>query len=159
MMRHAVRLAVSVATFIFGLALSAIPSLLPFDSPRAGALEQEIIDANREYLEAYSRRDVATLDLLLADEFAVRGRFGSYDSKERRLATVADPALESVTVDSHNTRVEASETAGEVSGRAVVHRVYAGREYSSLPYRFTRKFEKREGRWQLVSVQIHRFGW
>jgi len=100
MMRHAVRLSVSVATFIFGLALSAIPSLLPFDSPRASSLEQEVINANQEYLEAYSRRDVAALDQLLAEEFTVRGRYGNYDSKERRLATVADSALESITVDS-----------------------------------------------------------
>ena len=159
MMRHAVRLSVSVATFIFGLALAAVPSLPPSASPRAGALEQEVLKANREYLDAYTRRDVAALDRLLAEEFTVKGRYGMYDSKERRLATVADADLEFITVDNHNARVEVNEIVGEVSGQAVVRGVYAGRDFSSPPYRFTRKFEKRDGRWQLVSVEIFRFGW
>jgi len=46
-----------------------------------------------------------------------------------------------------------------VSGNAVVRGVYAGRDFSSPPYRFIRKFEKRDGRWQLVSVEIFRLGW
>lgn len=159
MMRHAIRLSVSVATFIFGLALSAIPSLLPAGASPAGTFEQEVLNANREYLEAYGRRDVDALDGLLAEEFAVKGRFGMYDTKSRRLATVADPDLESITVDSNNSSVEATATAGEVRGRAVVRGVYAGSEFSSHPYRFTRKFEKRDGRWQLVTVEIYRVGW
>ena len=159
MLRHAIRLSVSVATFIFGLALSALPSLLPSDAPRAGAFEQEVLNANRDYLEAYTGRDVAALDRLLADEFTVRGRYGRYDTKARRLAVVADADLEYITVDSANNSVRASETAGEVSGQAVVRGSHSGREFSSPPYRFTRKFEKRDGRWQLVSVEIFRFGW
>lgn len=159
MMRHAIRLSVSVATFIFGLALSAIPSLLPSDASPARTFEQEVLNANREYLEAYGRRDVDALDGLLAEEFSVRGRFGMYDTKARRLATVADPDLEFITVDSNNSGVEANATAGAVSGQAVVRGVYAGREFNSHPYRFTRKFEKRDGRWQLVAVEIYRVGW
>lgn len=159
MLRYAIRLSVSVATFIFGLALSAVPSLLPSDAPRASAFEQEVLSANREYLEAYMRRDVDALDSLLADEFTVRGRHGRYDSKARRLAMVADSDLEFITVDSANHHVTAGETSGQVSGQAVVRGSYSGREFSSPPYRFTRRFEKRDGRWQLVAVEIYRLGW
>lgn len=159
MLRHAIRLSVSVATFIFGLALSAVPSPFTFDASRASALEQEVLNANEEYLEAYARRDVDTLDRLLAEEFTVRGRHGRYDSKTRRLSSMADPDLESIRVDSTNKSVHASGTSGEVSGQAVVRGVYAGRAFSSLPYRFTRKFEWRDGRWQLISVEVYRVGW
>lgn len=159
MLRHAIRLSVSVATFIFGLALSTVPSLFTSGATPASAFEQQIIDANREYLEAYTRRDVDALDGLLAEEFTVRGRYGRYDSKARRLASVADSDLESITVDSANDSVTANETAGAVSGQAVVRGVYAGREFSSPPYRFTRRFERREGRWQLVAVEVYRVGW
>lgn len=158
-MRYAIRLSASVATFIFGLALSAIPSLWPSDAPRAASFEREVLNANREYLEAYGRRDVDALDRLLADEFTIRGRYGRYESKARRLATVASPDLEFISVDSTNTSVTADENAGEVSGRAVVHGSYAGREFSSPPYRFTRRFERRDGRWQVVSVEVFRADW
>jgi hypothetical protein len=33
-----------------------------------------------------------------------------------------------------------------------------GRAYQSPPYRYTRRFEKRDGRWQLVGVDIFRDG-
>ncbi len=159
MLRHAIRLSVSVATFIFGLALSAVPSLFTSDAPRASGFEQEVISANQEYLDAYARRDVAALDSLLAEEFTVRGRYGRYDSKARRLASVADPDLESIRVDSANSSVTADDNTGEVSGRAVVRGVYAGQDFSSQPYRFTRRFERRDGRWQLISVEVFRAGW
>lgn len=159
MLRHAIRLSVSVATFIFGLALSAVPSLFTSGATPASAFEHQIIDANREYLEAYTRRDVDTLDHLLAEEFTVKGRYGRYDSKSRRLASVADSDLESITVESVNESVTANDSSGSVSGHAVVRGVYAGREFSSPPYRFTRRFEKREGRWQLVTVEVYRVGW
>src|SRR3712207_1398965 len=109
MLRHAIRLSVSVATFIFGLALSAVPSLFTSGAIPATALEQQVIDANREYLEAYMRRDVDELDRLLAEEFTVRGRHGRYDTKSRRLASVSDSGLESVTVDSVSESVTADE--------------------------------------------------
>ena len=158
-MRHAIRLSVSVATFIFGLALSAVPSLWPSDAPRAGSFEQEVLNANREYLEAYGRRDVAALDRLLADEFTIRGRYGRYESKARRLETVASPDLEFISVDSISTSVAADENAGEVSGRAVVHGSRSGRDFTSPPYGFTRRFERRDGRWQVVSVEVSRIDW
>lgn len=158
-MRYAIRLSVSVATFIFGLALSAIPSLWPADAPRAGSFEQEVLNANREYLEAYGRRDVAALDSLLADEFTIRGRYGRHESKARRLATVASPELEFISVESINTGVTADENAGEVSGRAVVRGSHSGRAFSSPPYSFTRRFERRDGRWQVVSVEVFRVDW
>lgn len=159
MLRHAIRLSVSVATFIFGLALSAVPSLFASGAIPANALERQVIDANQEYLEAYTRRDVDALDQLLAEEFTVKGRHGRYDSKSRRLASVADSDLEYITVESVSENVTADDTEGSVSGHAVVRGVYAGREFSSPPYRFTRRFVMREGRWQLTTVEVYRVGW
>ena len=158
-MRYAIRLSVSVATFIFGLALSAVPSLWSSEAPRTDSFEREVLNANREYLEAYGRRDVDALDRLLADEFTIRSRYGRYESKARRLATVASPDLEYISVESVNNSVNADENAGEVSGRAVVRGSYSGREFTSPPYRFTRKFERRDGRWQLISVEVFRADW
>lgn len=159
MLRYGIRLSVSVATFFLGLALSAALSLLPSAAPRGGAFEQEVLNANREYLQAHIDRDVAALDRLLAEDFTIGGRYGRWMGKARRLAMLSDPDVSFLSVDSDETRVSAGETAGEVSGRAVLRGSYRGREYLSPPYRYTRRFERRDGRWQVVSVEIFRAGW
>ena len=159
MLRYGIRLSVSVATFFLGLALSAALSLLPSAAPRGGASEQEVFNANQEYLQAHMSRDVAALDRLLADEFTIGSRYGRVVSKHRRLAMLSDPDVSFLSFDGDDTRVSASGSAGEVSGRAVLRGSYKGREYLSPPYRYVRRFEKRDGRWQVVSVEIFRGGW
>lgn len=159
MLRYGIRLSVSVATFFLGLALSAALSFLPSAAPRGGACEQEVLNANREYLQAHMNRDVAALDRLLADEFTIGGRYGRVMSKSRRLAMLSDPNLSFLSFEGEDTRVSASGVAGEVSGRAVLRGSYMGREYLSPPYRYVRRFERRDGRWQVVGVEIFRGGW
>jgi ketosteroid isomerase-like protein len=159
MLRYGIRLSVSVATFFLGLALSAALSLLPSTAPRGGVLEQEVLNANQEYLQAHMNRDVEALDRLLADEFTVGGRSGRAVSKPMRLAMLSDPNVSFLSIDSDDTQVAVSGTAGEVSGRAVLRGSYKGRPYLSPPYRYIRRFEKRDGRWQVVSVEIFRGGW
>lgn len=154
MLRYAIRISVSVATFLLGLALSFAPALLSSGSPGRGAAEGEILEANRAYLEAHMSRDVAALDWLLADEFVIVGQFGRVTSKAQRLALLTSSDFSFVNIDSRDTRVTASGDAGEVSGEAVLTGSQMGREYTSPPYRYTRRFERRDGRWQLVGVRV-----
>lgn len=158
MPRYVIRLAVAVATFLLGLALSAIPLSLRSDAPRDGALEQEVLRANREYLAAHMNRDVAALERLLADEFTIGGRYGRLTGKTQRLTMLADPDVSFLSFDSLDARVTAEGAAGEVSGRAVLRGSFKGRQYQSPPYSYTRWFEKRDGRWQVVKVEIFRGG-
>ena len=46
-----------------------------------------------------------------------------------------------------------------MTGLAVVYGSHRGREFTSPPYRYVRKFEKRDGRWQVVGVEVYRGGW
>ena len=161
MLRYGIRLSVAVATFLFSLLIAAVPTLSPAGG-RAGSVtgfEREVLEANREYLEAHMNRDVAALERVLAEEFTVGGRYGTTRSKDERLAMVADEDLIFRYRDRVEPRVTASESAGEVTGLAVVHGSHAGREFTSPSYGYTRRFEKRDGRWQVVSVQIYRSGW
>jgi hypothetical protein len=52
--------------------------------------------------------------------------------------------------------VTADATRGAVSGLGTIVVRYGSREYASPPYLFTRNFERREGRWQVVSVVVAR---
>jgi Domain of unknown function (DUF4440) len=154
MLRYGIRLSVSLVTFFLGLALSFAPSLLSSDAPKGNAFEREVLEVNRQYLEAHINRNVAALDRLLADDFTIGGRFGRrVTGKAQRLALLTDSDFSFVDIDSSETRVTVSENTGEVSGYAVLRGIYAGREYTSPPYHYTRRFERRNGRWQVVSVE------
>jgi hypothetical protein len=156
MLRYGIRLSVSVATFILGLALSLIPSLFSFGAPAEGAFEKEILEANRAYINAHINRDVAALDELLADEFVIGGRYGGVTTKSQRLALLKNPVYSFIDIESSDTRVTATENYGEVSGYAVLTGQYTGREATSTSYRYTRSFERRDGRWQVVGVTTYR---
>jgi len=159
MLRYGIRLSVSIATFVFGLALSLIPTLFTSESGSSNTFEREVLEVNQQYLDAHINRDVATLDRLLADDFTIGGGFGRGAGKAQRLALLTGSDFYFTDIDSRDTRVTASENAGEVSGYAVLRGSYAGEEYMSPPYHYTRRFERRDGRWQVVSVETYRSCW
>lgn len=154
MQRHLIRLGVSAVTFILGIVFAAAPSLFRTSPAPRGASEREVLRANQAYLDAHMNRDLAALDAILADDFTVAGRYGVLTGKARRLALVADSDVTFVSIDCYNTRVWAADDAGEVSGQATVLSRYRGEEYVSPPYSFIRRFERRDGRWQVVSVSF-----
>ena len=156
MLRYGLRLSVSIVTFVTGLALSFVPSLLPSDAPGGAGFETEILEANRAYIRAHVNRDVATLDGLLADEFAINGRHGGVTTKAERLALLHSPVYSFIDIESSDTRVTATENYGEVTGYATLTGRYSGREATEHSYRYTRRFERRNGRWQVVGVEIFR---
>jgi hypothetical protein len=156
MLRYGVRLSVSIVTFLLGVALSFAPSLFSSGAPGGSALGSEVLEANQAYLRAHIDRDVAALDRLLADEFVIGGRYGGVTTKAQRLALLSDPDFSFVGINGWDTRVTADENYGEVSGYAVLTGGYSGHETTSSPYRYTRRFERRDGRWQVVGVEVYR---
>ena len=154
MQRQALRLSVSVLTFVLGLAASTVPSFFHLNAAPSSQYEREVLVANDGYLNAHTRRDVAALDDLLADEFTVEGYLVRGADKARRLAQVANPDVSFVSMANSDVRVTASASAGEVSGRGVLVVRLRGQDYASRPYLFTRRFERRGGRWQVVSVHV-----
>ena len=52
--------------------------------------------------------------------------------------------------------VEVNGDTATVKGTAYIQTRYNDEEYISPTYRFTRNYEKRDGRWQIVSVRIGR---
>jgi hypothetical protein len=154
MLRYATRLSVSIVTFLVGLTLSFTPTPFSSEAPRGCGFESEVLEANRKYLEAHVSRDVAALEGLLADEFVMSWGYGRVTGKKQRLALVADPDFTFIDIDSRETRVSAGADSGEVSGRAVLKGSRRGRVYTSPPYGYTRRFERRDGRWQMVRVEF-----
>jgi len=159
MQRHAIRLSVSFVTFLLGIAAATIPHLFETGTATELRYEREVLRANQEYLDAHVNRDVAALDRLLADDFVIRRGTGRAAGKAQRLALVSNPDASFVSVNCRNLRVYATEGEGEVTGRGVLTFRHMGREYTSPPYWFSRRFERRDGRWQLTAVRVSRDEW
>ena len=158
MQRNIIYLFVSIATFLIGTIISA-----PWSGADHAAVtppssytsdEQELLSIERRYLDAHIERDVAALDSILADDFTIAHARGRVSNKASRLALVEDSDFTFVNVDTSDVDVHVSGDEGVVTGRAVVTGRYEDREFRSPPYRFMRRYEKRQGRWQIVSVQF-----
>ena len=148
-----IRLFVSLATFLIGIAAANLwPAHHPGAVSRSQA-EQEVLSVEREYLDAHVRRDRATLDRILADGFTFR-HCGSYiTNKAQRLALMDNPDLSFLSIDTADVDVRIDGDEAFVTGRAVVRGRYKDREFTSPAYRYLRVYERQQGRWQIVSVQ------
>ena len=158
MQRNIIYLFVSIATFLIGTIISA-----PWSNADRSAVtqpssytseEQQLLSIERRYLDAHIERDVAALDSILADDFTIAHARGRVSDKATRLALVENSVFTFVDVDTSDVDVHVSGDEGVVTGRAVVTGRYEDREFRSPPYRFTRRYEKRQGRWQIVSVEF-----
>lgn len=158
MWRNIIYLLVSLATFFIGVTIATPWAVDRHAVSRSdnSSDERELLSIERRYLDAHVERDVAALDSVLADDFVVLHRFGRVGDKAERLALVENADFTFLAVDTHDVDVTVSGDEGMVTGRAVVHGRYADHEFMSPPYRFARRYEKREGRWQIVSVQFSR---
>ncbi|HEY0005839.1 MAG TPA: nuclear transport factor 2 family protein [Pyrinomonadaceae bacterium] len=152
----ALRLAIALCTFIIGLSAAAIPNAFRSDTASEREAEQEVLQAEDEYIEAHLKQNAAALDSILADEFTIRSRYGRVTDKAQRLALLetAGFAFESIKTDGVEVKVDKDHAT--VTGEAVVQSRYGEREFISPQYRFTRQYEKRDGRWQVVSVRVTR---
>jgi hypothetical protein len=156
MLRYGLRLSVSIATFILGLALSLVPSLFSSGAPTRGDFEGEVLEANQAYIQAHINRDAAALDGLLADEFVINGQYGGVTTRAERLALLNSPVYSYLDIDSRDARVTATENYAELSGYATLTGRYSGQEATWHSYRYTRRFERRDGHWQVVGVDTSR---
>jgi ketosteroid isomerase-like protein len=156
MQHYILRLAIAVSTFLAGLVFASM--LNPF-LPQGVADEkaqQEILQTEREYIQAHLDRDVTTLDSILADEFVIATKHRQLTDKAQRLTLLGnmDFAFEAIQTD--DVKVEVSGNTAVVSGEANLRGRYGERRFTSRPYRFTREYEKRDGRWQILAVRIAR---
>jgi hypothetical protein len=155
-MRFAIRLIVALSTFIIGLSSVGILSPLNFESASNGKAEQEILQAERDYIQAHLQRDTTTLESLLADEFTIGGGGRRSMNKAQRLALLEDPDFAYASIKTNDVQVLVNGESALVTGFAVVQGHDGERDFISPMYAFMRQYEKRQGRWQIVSVTVRR---
>src|ERR1043165_4318853 len=151
-MKHlAIRLVVSLFTFGIGIASFSLLHTGRHPAVANSREAQAVLEVEREYIEANLQSDVATLDDILSDDFAIRTRW-EIITKEDRLAQLSNPNFAFEAIKTDNLEVEVNGDSAIVTGEAYTQTLQFGLEKTSPLYRFVREFEKRDGRWQIVSV-------
>lgn len=116
--------------------------------------EEQLRRLDREWNEAYPRRDVEALGRILADDWTAIDGAGLVISKPQLLERVAShpSPFDRCEFDEFGLRIfgDAAVVNGRLSGAG---RDEEGREFS-LRQRFTRVYAKRGGAWQAVATQV-----
>ncbi|HEX8286282.1 MAG TPA: nuclear transport factor 2 family protein [Pyrinomonadaceae bacterium] len=144
----ATRLPAALVTFLVGVAAAGLASnVWTLASPD----ERAVLAVEREYVRAHVERDVEALDRALADDFKM---FGGQVTKEHRLAMLASPFFHISSLDTSGVHVVVDGDEALVTGTAKMSGRFRRREYSTPRYGYTRRLEKRGGRWQIVSCEF-----
>ena len=155
MQRIFINLVVSLATFIIGI--TAATPWTAFRTSSDSQDKQEILKLERQYLDAHLTRDTEQLDRILSDDFSFSHYWGGVASKARRLALLENPDFTFESIDTRDVEVTVKGDTAYLKGQAVVRGNYRGREFVTTPYSYKRTFERRDGQWQIVSVQCGRY--
>jgi ketosteroid isomerase-like protein len=155
MKQAAIRLAVAVVTFVTGLGLAALVN--PFRGnpvvPSA-ADEQEVLRVERAYVRANLDADTDALREILADEFTIRTRWGRVTTKAERLARLDSYGLSFQSFRTDDVRVVVTGDTAVVTGTAFIRARDEEDWEPGRTYRYSRDYEKRDGRWQIVTVYV-----
>ena len=155
MKQAAIRLAVAVVTFVTGLGLAALVN--PFRGNTvvpSAADEQEVLRVERAYVRANLDADTDALREILADEFTIRTRWGRVTTKAERLARLDSYGLSFQSFRTDDVRVVVTGDTAVVTGTAFIRARDEEDWEPGRTYRYSRDYEKRDGRWQIVTVYV-----
>ena len=113
--------------------------------------EQELTRMEREFGEAMTRRDTATLDRLMADDFAAINPLGRELTKAQVVAQITSPDYDLDSIRNEDIRVRVFGDAAVATARAVAKGRYKGQDASGQ-VRYMRVWIRRQGRWQAVAA-------
>lgn len=129
-------------------------------STSVGAVEQELLKLERDWLDAYTKRDVAAMDRIEADDFMITFPDGSVRTKADEIASLKKPAPEGqppifMTAD---TKVRVYGDTAVLTGKVIQKGTYAegprkGQDFN-IQSRYTDVYVKRNGRWQVVASHL-----
>lgn len=113
---------------------------------------REIIEMERQTKEASLRRDADFPQRTLADDYVAITPLGQVTTKKEALSARKSGQLRYDTIDVSDMVVRLYGDTAVVTARADVKGHQLGEDFSG-PYRYTRVWVRRAGRWQTVSYQ------
>src|SRR2546425_8369394 len=135
----------------FAVLVLVIASAALLMGQKGGQVEQSLTQMERQWVEAAQKKDTATLDRILANDWVGQGPTGA-TTKSEALADLKSGKgqLESITMGEMKVRVFGDSAV--VTGSDDEKSSYKGKDTSGH-YTWTDVFAKRNGRWQAVASQ------
>ena len=142
------------------LLLLALSCLLPISAAglqtetttRTPDLKQQVIDLERQAREATLKRDPEFSERTLSDDYVAITPLGQVINKSDTINARRSGQLRYDSIDVTEMVVRLYGNTAVVTARAEVRGRDLGEEFNG-PYRYTRVWVKRNGRWQTVSYQ------
>ncbi|HEV7644523.1 MAG TPA: nuclear transport factor 2 family protein [Pyrinomonadaceae bacterium] len=123
---------------------------------QSGKAETEVRAANKAWTDAQVNGDLEALDKLFAEELIVTSGNGALRDKKGELADAKpDPDFKTYFFNTEDLRIKIYDKAAVVTGHAKWRTSYKGKD-SDNERRFTCVYVKRDGRWQMVALQVTR---
>lgn len=119
--------------------------------------EDEVRRVEIEWGEAFERRDFATLDRIMADEYILTDPLGNVRGKAEGLAALETNEVLFESTKSDNVKVRINGDTAVVTGRSTFKGRYKGWSMAGQ-YQYTDVLVKRNGSWQAVSSHITAVG-
>ena len=121
-----------------------------------GRIEQQLIDIEKKWNEAYRRKDVAVLNRILADDIVIIYGDGTRATKSEDIASIGvDEQVESSTLVDFQVKLYGDTAV--VMSRLTASGQRQGKHFNAQ-FRYLNIYRKREGRWQCVITQNTRIG-
>ena len=144
MQRFFIRLVIALLTCLLG-----IGAYIGWASYR---LRSEVLNSMNNFHEALLRRDVEALNSILAEDFVLHNFKGKIENRSDLLSTIKATEIESSSLMTGDVRVSIVSDKATVTGK--FKQYYDVDEMGQdKPVRFIYSFEKRQGRWLLVSAR------
>ncbi|HEX7334558.1 MAG TPA: nuclear transport factor 2 family protein [Pyrinomonadaceae bacterium] len=119
--------------------------------------EDEIRRIEIEWGVAFERRDMETLDRLMADDYILTDPLGSVRTKAESLAAIERSEVHFESTKSDNVNVRINGDTAVVTGRSTFRGRYKGWSMAGQ-YQYTDVLVKRSGSWKAVGSHISAVG-
>ncbi len=134
------------------------PSSQPQNEGELSLTEREVRKMEREWLDAYEKRDVEAMDRILSDDFKLTFSNGSEQTKADILATLKTARDSGRPSPKFSTEDVQSRVEGEaviLTGRLIQTMERDG-QTRTMQMHYTDTYTKRRGRWQVITSQLTR---
>lgn len=108
----------------------------------------------REYAEALTKRDMATLDRVWAAEYTFINPQGELVTKAQRMQNLKSGATEFKSINPQQEKLQVQGDLAIDIGRVTLQGTKYGGQESSGEYRYMNVWMKRQGQWQMLANQI-----
>ena len=129
----------------------------PLLNPATYSDEDEVRRIEYQWGVAFERKDLTTLDQLMADEYILTDPLGHVRSKAESLAVIETNEVHFESSQSDDVKVRISGDTAVVTGRSTFRGRYKGWSMSGR-YQYTDVLVKRQGVWQAVGSHITALG-